>query len=58
MADAGFPATAVQVDEARSLGARVLHGGGRTQVDGMGRFFEPTLVQLRRLRHCTCSRVH
>ncbi len=33
-----------QVAEAREKGARVLCGGGRTQVGGRGRFFQPTVV--------------
>ncbi len=32
------------VDDARSLGARVIVGGNRAAVDGRGRFFEATLV--------------
>jgi acyl-CoA reductase-like NAD-dependent aldehyde dehydrogenase len=32
------------VQDARSHGARVIAGGGRTTVDGRGRFFEATLV--------------
>lgn len=33
-----------QIDQARAKGARVLLGGSATQVDGRGRFFEPTLL--------------
>ena len=33
-----------QVDQAKARGARVLHGGKATRVDGRGRFFEPTLL--------------
>lgn len=32
------------VEDARRQGARVVTGGRRTQVDGRGRFFEPTLL--------------
>lgn len=35
---------AAHVDDATSRGARVLHGGRATTVDGQGRFFEPTLL--------------
>jgi acyl-CoA reductase-like NAD-dependent aldehyde dehydrogenase len=33
-----------QIDRAVSAGARVLLGGRRKQVDGRGRFFEPTVI--------------
>ncbi|UQA56663.1 aldehyde dehydrogenase family protein [Polyangium aurulentum] len=33
-----------QVEQAKAAGARVLFGGKRTQVDGKGRFFEPTVI--------------
>lgn len=33
-----------QIDRAVAAGAKVLLGGKRTQVDGRGRFFEPTLL--------------
>lgn len=33
-----------QVEAAKQAGAEVLVGGGQTQVDGKGRFFEPTLM--------------
>lgn len=33
-----------QIDQARDRGANVLLGGRATQVDGRGRFFEPTLL--------------
>ncbi|MFT7623421.1 MAG: acyl-CoA reductase-like NAD-dependent aldehyde dehydrogenase [Myxococcota bacterium] len=35
---------AAQVDDARSKGARILLGGSKTQIDGKGRFFEPTVI--------------
>jgi acyl-CoA reductase-like NAD-dependent aldehyde dehydrogenase len=33
-----------QIEQAKAGGARVLVGGKRTQVDGRGRFFEPTVI--------------
>lgn len=33
-----------QVADAKNLGARILIGGGKTSVDGRGRFFEPTVA--------------
>ncbi len=33
-----------QIDQARASGAKVLFGGHATNVDGRGRFFEPTLL--------------
>ncbi len=33
-----------QVEQAIAKGARVLHGGAPTQVNGKGRFFQPTLL--------------
>lgn len=33
-----------QIDQARASGAKVLFGGNATNVDGRGRFFEPTLL--------------
>jgi acyl-CoA reductase-like NAD-dependent aldehyde dehydrogenase len=45
MAQPGAPAfLAKQVAEARAKGADVLHGGASLQIDGKGRFFEPTLL--------------
>ena len=35
---------AAQVEQARGLGAEILAGGKAIEVDGKGRFFEPTLI--------------
>lgn len=45
MAQPSHPAfMEAQIQQARDRGARVLLGGRATQVDGRGRFFEPTLL--------------